>query len=58
MNDTPRHIQELQLKIWLSKTPGERLFQFLKDNDDLLKAFQKAKEEIKFSNSSSKQALK
>lgn len=33
MNDTPKHIKELQLKIWLSKTPGERLKQFLIDNE-------------------------
>lgn len=33
MNDTPQHIKELQLKIWLTKSPGERLYQFLVDND-------------------------
>jgi hypothetical protein len=32
MNDTPQHIKELQLKIWLSKSPGERLKQFMEDN--------------------------
>ena len=46
MTDTPKHIQELQLKIWLSKTPGERLRQFLTDNDALYKAILKAKEHI------------
>jgi hypothetical protein len=38
MNDTPTHIKELQLKIWLSKTPGERLYQFLIDNDKMYQA--------------------
>jgi hypothetical protein len=33
MQDTPQHIKDLQLKIWLSKPPMERLRQFLIDND-------------------------
>jgi len=33
MTDTPSHIYEIQLKIWLDKSPEERLFQFLKDNE-------------------------
>ena len=47
MTDTPKHTQQLQLKIWLSKTPAERLRQFLTDNDILYKAILKAKEQIK-----------
>ena len=47
MADTPKHIQQLQLKIWLSKTPGERLRLFLTDNDILYKAISKAKEQMK-----------
>ncbi len=47
MSDTPKHIQELQLKIWLSKPPGERLRQFLTDNDVMYKALIKAKEQFK-----------
>lgn len=47
MTDTPKHIVELQLKIWLSKTPGERLLQFLTDNDAMYKALLKAKEQMK-----------
>ena len=47
MTDTPKHIQQLQLKIWLSKTPGERLRQFLTDTDILYKAILKAKEQMK-----------
>lgn len=47
MTDIPEDIQELQLKLWLSKPPGERLFQFLKDNDDMLSAIADAKEKLK-----------
>lgn len=36
MIDTPQHIKDLQLKIWLSKTPMERLYQSMKDNEDLM----------------------
>lgn len=46
MTDTPQYIYDLQLKIWLSKTPGERLLQFLKDNDDMRKALKEAKEKL------------
>ena len=46
MTDTPQHIYDLQLKIWLSKTPGERLMQFLKDNDDMRIALKQAKEKL------------
>ncbi len=37
MTDTPKYIKELQLKIWLAKSPGERLVQYLNDNDALFK---------------------
>lgn len=46
MNDTPQHIKDLQLKLWLSKTPEERLLQFLKDNDAMFQAIIKAKKEL------------
>ena len=36
MTDTPQHIKELQLKIWLSKSPGERLMLTLEGNGQLL----------------------
>lgn len=42
MNDTPQHIKELQLKIWLSKSPGERLRQFMEDNASLFQFWNKA----------------
>ena len=44
MTDTPQYIKELQLKIWLSKSPAERLKQFLVDNEALFKFWEKAKE--------------
>jgi len=37
MNDRPDHIKALQLKIWLSKPPMERLRQMMKDNEALFK---------------------
>ncbi len=46
MNDTPQHIKELQLKIWLSKTPAERLRQFLIDNEALFALWKEAKEQM------------
>jgi hypothetical protein len=36
MTDTPQHIKDLQLKIWLSKSPMERLKRTLEDNGALL----------------------
>jgi hypothetical protein len=36
MTDTPQHIKELQLNIWLSKSPGERLRLTLEGNGQLL----------------------
>lgn len=37
MTDTPEHIKALQLKIWLSKPPMERLRQMMIDNEALFK---------------------
>ncbi len=45
MTDTPKHIKDLQLKIWLSKPPMERLRQFLIDNTALYAFWDKAKAE-------------
>lgn len=36
MTDTPEHIKALQLKIWLSKPPMERLRQMMTDNEALI----------------------
>jgi hypothetical protein len=35
MTDTPPHIKEMQLKLWLSKPPMERLRQMMMDNEAL-----------------------
>ena len=43
MTDTPKHVQELQLKLWLDKTPAERFMQFLVDNDAMHKEIIAAK---------------
>lgn len=37
MTNTPEHIKALQLKIWLSKPPMERLRQMMEDNEALMK---------------------
>lgn len=42
MTDTPQHIKELQLKIWLSKSPMERLRQTLENNGQLLQFWSSA----------------
>jgi hypothetical protein len=42
MTDTPQHIKELQLKIWLSKSPMERLRQTLEDNGQLIQFWSSA----------------
>lgn len=44
MDDTPQHIKDIQLKIWLSKTPMERLRQFLIDNEALYLFWDNAKQ--------------
>ena len=36
MKDTPQHIKAIQLKIWLSKPPMERLRQMMIDNEGLM----------------------
>ncbi len=46
MTDTAPHIKDLQLKLWLSKTPGERLYQFLADNDAMLKGLRETKKKL------------
>lgn len=43
MTDTPEHIRDLQLKLWLSKSPGERLYQFIMDNDAMYQALREFK---------------
>ena len=43
MANTPQHIKEKQLAIWLSKTPAERLKQTLTDNEALFLFWKNAK---------------
>jgi hypothetical protein len=43
MTDTPQHIKDLQLQLWLEKSPGERLYQTIKDIDDMRKALRDIK---------------
>jgi hypothetical protein len=42
MTDTPQHIKELQLKLWLSKSPMERLKLTLESNGQLLQFWSSA----------------
>ena len=44
MTDTPQHIKDLQLKIWLSKPPMERLRQMMEDNAALFKFWSMGKQ--------------
>ncbi len=44
MTDTPSHIKKLQLKIWLSKSPMERLKQMMSDNASLTRFWTTTKE--------------
>ncbi len=46
MTDTSPNIKELQLKIWLAKSPMERLRQFLIDNEVLYKFWNDSKKKI------------
>ena len=46
MTDTTQHIKDLQLQLWLSKTPGERLYQMLVDNDAMYKFWNNVKPSV------------
>lgn len=43
MTDTTQDIKNLQLKIWLDKSPTERLHQFMSDNEALIKFWNEVK---------------
>ncbi len=58
MTDTPEHIKKLQLKIWLGKTPAERLKQFLQDNEDLYKLWDSSKKQQPFSGKKSNPVMR
>lgn len=46
MTDTPLHIQQLQLQLWLQKPPGERLLQAIVDIDEMRKALRDTKRKL------------
>jgi hypothetical protein len=46
MTDTPQHIKDIQLKLWLDKTPGERLYQAIMDIDAMRLALIDAKKKL------------
>ena len=46
MKDTPRHVKKIQLQIWLSKSPAERLLQAIRDNEALFAFWEHAKTEL------------
>ena len=43
MTDTPQHVKDLHLKLWMDKTPEERLLQFLTDNGYMYQALREYK---------------
>ena len=43
MNDTPEHVKKLQLELWLKKTPGEKLYQTIKDIEEMRHALREYK---------------
>jgi hypothetical protein len=46
MTDTPQHIHDLQLELWLQKSPGERLLQGLKNNEAVFVLFKPSQEKL------------
>lgn len=50
MTDTTQEIKNIQLKIWLDKSPMERLRQFMIDNEALIKFWNEVKPIDKISN--------
>ena len=46
MTDTPKHINDLHLKLWLKKPPGERLYQAIIDIDAMRNALRDAKRKL------------
>ena len=43
MTDTPQHVKELQLQLWLKKTQGERLYQTIIDIEAMREVLRDAK---------------
>jgi hypothetical protein len=46
MTDTPQHIKDIHLKLWLQKSPGERLYQTIIDIDAMRIALRDAKKKL------------
>lgn len=46
MEDTPKYIKKIQLQIWLSKPPAERLRQAIQDNEALYTFWKQAQAEL------------
>lgn len=46
MSDTPQHIKDIHLKLWLEKSPGERLYQAIIDIDAMRSALRDAKKKL------------
>lgn len=57
MTDTTQDIKNIQLKIWLDKSPMERLRQFMVDNEALIKFWNEVKPKEKLSNSISSKKI-
>ncbi|MBS1610089.1 MAG: hypothetical protein JSS98_09380 [Bacteroidetes bacterium] len=43
MTDTPQHVKDIQLKLWLAKPPGERLMQSIRDIETMRKFLREVK---------------
>jgi hypothetical protein len=46
MTDTPQHINDIHLKLWLEKSPGERLYQAINDIEQMRNALRDAKRKL------------
>ena len=49
MTDTPKHIADIQLKLWMEKSPGERLYQAIIDIEAMRNALRDAKKNLNLS---------
>ncbi len=50
MNDTPQYVFDLQLSLWLKKSPMQRLHQFMIDNDAMYKFWNNVKPVVSSNN--------
>ena len=54
MTDTPQHIQDLHLQIWLSKSLSERLYLALKFNEEIYLFSKEMREKLQRTNAGEK----